>query len=181
VRRLCIALIGLTTIGLALILGAALYVHAQSTESSVCGDPTAPCWTQGKPVYEGFWHIWGFGILPNWVIPGNAGLQFLNTGPNIPHLVVATNTQGGRVLSAPVATLRTTSGSHLLAPRRLHSAAGIRAWDLGTVPDGSVVWFQVRVRKTKRYPAQAWENLYGNVTSSGGVDWSAPVLTGPPP
>jgi hypothetical protein len=140
-------------------------------------DPTAACWTQNGTSYQGMEQTWGFGILPGWVIPWNAGMRFLNTGPDIPHLIIATNTQGGRLLTDPVASLRTASGSRLVKVRPLRSPGAVRAWDLGPVPDGSVVWFQVHVRRLKRYPAQAWLKLYAGVTASGSVDWSLPVIS----
>lgn len=143
--------------------------------STVCSDPASACWTQGKLWYQGVSRTWGFGVLPGWVIPTVAGVRFLNTGATIPHLVVAINPQGGRAISAPAATLRTGSSARTLMPRRLTTRLPMVAWDLGGVPDGAVIWFQVHVVATTRHPAQAWENLYGGITATGSVRWAAVV------
>lgn len=147
---------------------------AGSRPAAVCGDPTARCWTQGRPWYQGITRTWGFGVLPNWVIPTGAGVGFLNTGPNIPHLVVVVNARGSRILYSPAASLHDSRGSHPLAPRPLHAPRPFLAWDLGPVQDGAVVWFRVRVTPTK-HPTWAWQSLYATLAAGGGVSWQTPV------
>ncbi len=171
-RRIVLVILLLVGVIGSVIEGPAASAGLQS--ATVCSDPTARCWTQDRQWYEGITRSWGFGVLPGWVIPTGAGVGFLNTGPNIPHLVVVVNPRGSRILYSPTASLNTGRGMHPLAPHRLRAPRPFFAWDLGPIQDGAVVWFWVRVTPTK-HPTWAWQNLYADLAAGGGVSWETPV------
>jgi len=144
---------------------------AQAILTDPCHDPTTACWTRGRQWYEG---ISITEHSPDW-----ARVRFLNTGPNIPHLVFVIDARESRVLQGPSTAIQTAYASRAVTPLRVRARRPFLAWDVGPVPDGSVVRFWIRVTAPRH--ASLWPDpvMYGNVTPAGGMVWSALVHRDP--
>ncbi len=159
-----------------LVLVAASLVFARSSQTSVCQDPTSPCWTRGRPAYEAVTEMTGFGVQPGWRVPPTASFRLLNTGPNIPHLVAVVNPHGSRTFRAVYATINSGYGPRHIRVHRLSPPHPFVAWDLGPIPDGAVVRLVLHSSPIpQRYPHWVWAQVYGDVTVHGQPDWSYPV------
>ncbi len=136
-------------------------------ESSICGDPTASCWTHGRPVYLAMVRRGFKDTVATAMSDKIVTTRILNTGPDIPRLVAVTSAgKSGRVLRSH-ATLATADGTRSIVPRLLSRRNHTYMWSLGPVPDGSVLTL---VQRCRPYTSdQSWMQpaLYGRLSANG--------------
>lgn len=143
-------------------------------ESAACGDPNAVCWTHGKPVYTA---IIRRGDAPSsTALSETAVIRMLNTGPDIPHLVATLDPGGLGYVKGIYAAIDTGNGRRTLHPRRLRGGSARYMWDLGRVPDGSVVTIRTPTVTTRGNDI-TWTQaaLYGRLLPDGRPDRAAYV------
>lgn len=166
---------------IALLLCSVLVVGARASglrlpwQASVCGDPTAACWTQDGIAYTAVIRRQYHDTVPTAMSDKIVTARLLNTGPSIPHLVATLDWKhSGRVIWAR-ATIATPGGSHTLTLRRVPVKTGAAGWDLGVIPDGDVVTFVVRCKPATTDISWMQAQFYGRLSGSGGPDLHYPV------
>ncbi|PZR99018.1 MAG: hypothetical protein DLM70_16230 [Chloroflexi bacterium] len=135
-------------------------------ETSVCGDPTAVCWTHGYPVYTAIVRRDMRGGPPDRTAM-IATLKALNTGPAIPHLIAVINIPaGGRIVQAR-GTVNGGYGTRELRLRLQRDRHRRYLWDLGSLPDGSVAALTISFMSGQPDISWAQARLYGDLRRPG--------------
>jgi hypothetical protein len=120
--------------------------------------------------------VWGLG--PNY-LPRNpivhGWIQLLNTGPDMPHLVIKLDSRKSFKVLQKFAQFHTVSRKYQANGRWLSKHVSPFVWDFGRFPAGSVATIRFRMRLTNRCSYEMATQAFGNIGSYQGYDPSSQI------